>query len=168
MRDSAFLAKYLLLTIAQILLMNYFNFSQFVMLTFLPTMIICLPSRRNTVFSMILAFVTGFIVDFISGGLIGLTSMALVAVAFSRTVIVRLVFGTELLARGDNVSIRRLGPGKIIVATFIATSLFLLIYIWGDGAGTTPLWFNAVKLGCSLMASMVVSFFVAMIVDPEN
>lgn len=168
MRDSAYMIKYTLLVIAQILILNYCNFSQLVSLTLLPTLIISLPTRHSTLFAMILAFITGFVVDFTAGGLIGLNVAALVPVAFFRIVIVRIVFGEELLARGDNVSLNRLGPVKIVFSNILATALFLVVYVWADGAGTHPLWMDFTRFGCSLLASAVLSFFVSMILDPEN
>ena len=35
--------KYLLLLLAQIVLWNYFNFTQYLFIAFLPAMILCLP-----------------------------------------------------------------------------------------------------------------------------
>ena len=51
--------KYFLLFLAQAVLWNYFNFSQYVVIAFLPAMILCLPISRGTLEAMIIAFVTG-------------------------------------------------------------------------------------------------------------
>ena len=42
-------------------------------------------------------------------------------------------------------------------AMLLAQAVFLLVYIWADGAGTRPLWFNAARFGASLVAGFLVS-----------
>lgn len=168
MKDLSFGIKYLLLAVAQILLWNYFNFSQYLMLVFLPVMILCLPIHRGSIFAMILAFATGFATDFFSSGMMGLTSLALVPVAFARRWIIQLIFGEEVFARGENITIRRQGLPKMMLATLIATAIFLALYIWADGAGTRPLWFNAVKFAASLVLGTLVSIFIENLLEADN
>lgn len=163
MKQSGFTIIYLVLLAAQIILCNFFNFSQYFMISFLPAMILCLPVRRNVFFALLLAFATGFLADFLSDGMLGLTVFSLVPVAFLRFPILRLVFGEELFSRGDNLSFVRQGMGKIMLCVVLATAVFLLLYIWADGAGTRPFWFNAVKFTLSLLASTMISGFVARI-----
>lgn len=167
MKNPGFTLKFLLLTLAQILLWNYFNFTQFLMVAFLPALILCLPIRRGAVYAMVIAFATGFAADFFSSGMLGLTSAALVPVALARRGIISLVCGEEVFARGENITIRRQGLPKMALAILIETAIFLAIYIWADGAGTRPLWFNLVKFGASLIAGTLVSLFAANILDSE-
>ena len=168
MRDSGFLLKYLILVVVQILLWNYFNFTQLLMLTILPVMVLCIPVRYGTVYSMCIAFATGFAVDFLAGGMLGLTSLALVPVALLRVPILQLVFGEELFSRGDNISVHKLGAGKMLTAIMLSTLIFLVIYVWADGAGTRPFWFNALKVVISHMTSSLLSLFVAGILCPDS
>lgn len=167
MKDPGFAIKFLLLLLAQILLWNYFDFTQFLMIAFLPTLILCLPIRRGAVFAMLLAFAAGFAVDFFSSGMLGLTSAALVPVALIRRSVITLVCGEEVFARGENITIRRQGLPKMALAILMVTALFLFIYIWADGAGTRPFWFNAVKFGASLAAGTLVSLLACNILDSE-
>lgn len=168
MRDSGYAFKLLLLTLAQILLWNYFNFTQYVMLVFLPVLILCLPVRRGTIYAMILAFATGFAVDFFSSGMLGLTSLALVPVGLSRKAIIRLVCGEEVFSRGENISIKRQGFPKMALCILMSTALFLIIYIWADGAGTRPLWFNLVKFAASLLLGTIFSLFIANLIEADS
>lgn len=168
MKDPRFTFKFLLLALAQILLWNYFDFSQYLMIVFLPTLILCMPIKRGGIFAMIIAFATGFAVDFFSSGMLGLTSAALVPVALVRRGIITLVCGEEVFARGENISIRRQGFPKMTLAILMVTALFLFIYIWADGAGTRPFWFNAVKFGASLITGTFISLLVCNILDSES
>ena len=43
----------------------------------------------------------------------------------------------------------------------MASGVFLLLYIWADGAGTRPLWFNALRFFLSLTTSTLVSTYLA-------
>ena len=168
MRKPGFLLMYCLVLIAQILLLNFCNFSQYLIVTFLPVMVLCIPIGRGNIFAMIVAFITGFITDFLADGMIGLTSLSLVPVALVRRGIIQLVFGSELFSRGEEISVRKQGVGKIILASLLATGLFLAIYIWVDGAGTRPFWFNATKWGISLAVSTIVSYFICDLLTSDD
>ena len=168
MREPGFAIKFFLLAIAQVVLWNFFNFTQYVMIAFMPVMILCLPIRRGSIYAMILAFIAGFAVDFFSSGMLGLTSLSLVPVAFARRGVIQLICGEEVFSRAENISIQRQGLPKMTLAIFIVTAIFLAVYIWADGAGTRPLWFNLVKFGASLAASTLVSIFMANLLEPDN
>ena len=160
MRKPGFTLTYVLMLIAQVMILNFCNFTQYLTVVFLPVMILCIPIKRGPVFAMIVAFVTGFATDFLAGGMLGLTSLALVPVAAFRRGIIQLVFGSELLSRGEEISVRKQGIGKSMLACLMATAVFLLIYVWTDGAGTRPTWFNLLRLGISLVVDTVISFFI--------
>ena len=117
---------------------------------------------------MCIAFATGFAVDLLSEGLLGLNVLALVPVAFVRKEVIRLIFGGELFARKEDFSVRKNGFGKVLLAIFLVQALFLLVYIWADGAGTRPLSFNAIRVGASLAAGVIVSLLVMDILAPDT
>ncbi len=160
--------KYLLLLLAQIVLWNYFNFTQYLFIAFLPAMILCLPISRSTVQAMVVAFLTGLAADFLVTGQLGITSFALVPVALLRRPVIALVFGSELFVRGEELSFQRQGWQKFLLAILMLTAVFLLLYIWVDDAGMRPLWFGAVKFAASLAASTLVSVFIANLMLEET
>ena len=170
MRKNQFWAVYLLLLLAQLLLSNYFTISPYVMVSILPVMVLCIPIRVGPAPAMAIAFVTGLLVDLLSEGLLGLNAFALVPVAFLRNPIIRLMFGEELFARGEDFSPKRHGIGKAAAATFLSMGLFILLYVWADGAGTRPFWFNAARWAASLGASMFFSLacLPSLAPDPRN
>ena len=157
MRKNEFWAVYLLLLLAQLLLSNYFNVSLYLTVSILPVMVLCIPTRVGPIPTMVIAFVTGMVVDLLSEGLLGLNAFALVPVAYLRNPIIRLLFGEELFARGEDFSPRRHGLGKAAAATFLSLVVFILIYIWADGAATRPFWFNTARFFASLAASLFLS-----------
>lgn len=157
MRKSGFWAAYLLLLLAQLLLSNFFNITPYLMLSILPVMVLCIPIRIGSTGAMLIAFVTGLVVDFLSEGLLGINAFALVPVAFLRKPIIGLVFGNELFARGEDFSARRNGLWKTVLATVLAQAVFTLLYVWADAAGTRPFWFGAARFGASLVAGTLLS-----------
>lgn len=168
MKQTRFYISFILLLIVQICICNFFRLSQFVMLSILPTMILLIPIRRNTVVTMIIAFVSALVTDLLADGMIGLNVAALVPVAFARKGLIRLVFGEEIFARKEDVSIPRQGLWKMSLAIIMAQTLFLAIYIILDGAGTRPAWFGFARYGASLAVGYVLSLFVADILSPER
>ncbi len=160
--------KYILLFLAQAALWNYFNFSQYVLIVFLPVMILCLPLEKGPVYTMLVAFVTGLAADFFVTGQLGLTSLALVPVGLFRRDVVRLVFGSELFARGEELSFRRQGWQKFVPCVLIVTAVFLFIYILVDSAGMYSFGFRALKFGISLLVSSAVSVAIAFVLLEET
>jgi hypothetical protein len=168
MRKSEFWLVYVLLTIAQMLLCNYLHVSPYLMVSILPVMVLCIPLRVPTFGAMVIAFITGLSVDLLADSVLGLNVLALVPVAFVRKEVIRLIFGGELFARKEDFSVRKNGFGKVALAIFLVEALFLLVYIWADGAGTRPFSFNALRFFVSLVAGVLVSLLVIDILAPDT
>lgn len=162
------IARFVLLFLAQVALWNYFNFTPYVFVVFLPAMLLCLPVAHSSVRVMLLSFVLGLAADFLVGGQLGLTSLALVPVAVFRRRIIRSVFGQEYFSRGENLSFQRLGWQKFLLAILLLTAIYLLVFVWADSAGMYSPGFLLLKFGCSLAASTLLSLPIAymMLEDP--
>ena len=168
MRKARFYLVFVVLTIVQMLICNYFHLSAYLMLSILPVMVLCLPLRVGTTGAMIIAFITGLLVDLLAEGMLGLNALALVPVAYARKGVIRLIFGDELFARKEDFSVRKNGFGQVALAIFIVQALFLLVYVWADGAGTRPFSFNAIRFGVSLIAGWAVSLLIVDILAPDT
>lgn len=167
MRRSIFWLNYALLVVVQLLLSNFLRVSPYMVLSILPLMVLSISIRVGTVGAMLIAAATGLTVDFLTEGFIGLNTIALVPVAFCRNGIIRLVFGTELFARGEDFSPQRNGFWKTLLALLLGQSIFLLIYIWIDGAGMRPFSFNALRFVVSLLTGMLISLFTLGLLAPD-
>jgi hypothetical protein len=55
----------------------------------------------------------------------------------------------------------------VAAALFLSLLIFLVIYIWADGAGTRPLWFNGLRLLASLGASFLLSLLTLNVLAPD-
>ena len=161
MRKPGFLLIFILLLIAQVLLGVFCNFTSMFTLTLLPVMILCIPIKRSTIFCMVAAFVTGFLADFLQDGMLGLSILALVPIGLSRKGIIQLVFGSEVFSRGEDISFRRQGIGKMTLAIAMVTGLYLAIYILVDCAGTMPRLFCFTRWAISLAGNTLLGLFAA-------
>ena len=159
---------YFLLVICQIVLCNYAYLGPYIMLSILPAMVMCIPLSVGTAGCMLIAFITGLSVDWLSEGLIGINAAALLPVALARQTFIRIFLGEDIINRKDSFSIRKNGIGKVSIAMAAAYMLFLGIYIFLDGAGTRPFWFCAARFGVSLIVNMSLAFLTANILTPDD
>lgn len=159
---------YTLLLVCQVLLSNYFQFTPYAMLTLLPAMILCVPLTVSTIGCMFLAFASGLAVDWMAEGITGLNAAALIPVAILRKPLIRLYFGEDLITRKDSFSLRKYGIAKVSAAVLTSLAVFLVIYIFLDGAGTRPLWFNLTKGGITLVCSYALSMIVVSTLTPDD
>lgn len=159
---------YTLLVIGQIILCNYSDFGPYVMLTMLPTMVLCIPTSTSTIATMIIAFCSGLSVDWLSEGLLGLNAAALTPVALARKNVIRIFLGEDLITRGDSFSYRKNGFAKISAANTACIALFIALYILLDGAGTLPVWFCLTKGGISLACNFILAIIVTNILSADD
>lgn len=157
-----------MLAAAQVLICNYLHLSQFIYLSILPAIILLIPIRFSTPVALCIAFICGMLTDLLGDGVLGLNTFALLPVALLRPSLIRLVCGEEIFARKEDISIARQGYIKISICLIVAQAIFLLLYIWADGAGTRPLWFNALRFFASLLAGFLLSLLVTEILAPEK
>ena len=159
---------YVLLLICQIVLCNYSPLGPYIMLCFLPAMVLCIPLKINTSVCMLIAFGIGLAVDWLSEGLVGINAASIVPVALARKPIARIFFGEDLLARKDSFSFNKYGVAKISAAILSSLAIFLGIYIMLDGAGTRPVLFNLGYFGASLLCNWVLCLIVTNILTPDD
>ena len=168
MRTQSFGLLFILMVLGQMILCNFAGFSPYVMLSMLPAMIICVPLTVSTPLCMLIAFVTGLSVDWLSEGLIGLNASSLIPVALMRKPLIRFFLGEDLIVRSDSFSIRKNGLGKISLVLGVSLMIFLGIYIFLDGAGTRPVWFNMARFWVSFACNMVIALIVTNILTVDD
>lgn len=166
MRGNNFFLLYLITVAAQILVNNYLNLSQFLFINCLPALILCVPYRIKSPLLLIITFITGFLVDLLAGGMVGLTLLALLPVAFLRNFLFQLILGEDTLDRMETLSSKKHGSFRVSMVLLLLVLLFFIIYVWTDSAGTRPLWFNTVKVLASTAASYIVSLLIVRIAAP--
>lgn len=159
---------YTLLVIGQVVLCNYASLGPYIMLSMLPAMVFCIPTTVSTTMCMLIAFASGLAVDWLSEGIIGLNAAAILPVAWLRNSVIKVFLGEDLITRGDRFSFRKNGFSKISVALFIMIAIYLGIYVFLDGAGTRPRWFNLTRFSVSFLCNYILSLIVTNILAPDD
>lgn len=157
MKDQRYFLIFVILLVIQMILDNYVNLSQYLFLTMLPAIIMCIPMRHGLSFSLLVAFIAGVAVDFFGGGVLGMTSAALLPVALLRNPIFRLCFDSETVSRIDEISIKKMGFFRLLICAALELTVFLVLYIWIDGAGTRTLGFNLLRFLLSFAVGILLS-----------
>ena len=168
MRKSQFWFVYLLMLVGQVLLSTYFCISPYVMLSILPVMVLCIPTRVGTPVAMLIALASGLLTDWLSDGLLGLNALALVPVAYVRNGLIGLIFGEDLFARGEDFCSRKNGIAGVAIAVLLSQALFVAIYVWADSAGMRPFWFNIARFFASLAAGFLLSLLSSEVLAPDT
>ena len=159
---------YTLLVIGQVVLCNYASLGPYIMLSMLPAMVFCIPTTVSTTMCMLIAFASGLAVDWLSEGIIGLNAAAILPVAWLRNGVIKVFLGEDLITRGDRFSFRKNGFSKISVALFIMMAVYLGIYVFLDGAGTRPRWFNLTRFGISFACNYILALIVTNVLAPDD
>ena len=159
---------YILMLICQIVICNFSPLGPYIVLPTLPAMVLCIPLTVSIAGCMVIAFLSGLAVDWLSEGLIGLNAASLLPVALARNGIIRLFFGEDLINRSDSFSFNKYGTGKISAALLTSLTIFLAFYIILDGAGTRPSLVNLSYFGASLVCNWILSLLVTKILTPDD
>lgn len=162
MRQSSYFIVYLLLCIVQALFDNFFLFSQYVVLSILPVLIMSLPPRHGTPFAIIVAFLTGALVDFIGTGTLGLTSMALMPVALMRMPILRLISEDDYAFYRNDPPATHQSTSEALLCSIFAYIIYFAVFIPVESAGTRPFWFDALRFLISCTVSLLLGFLLSL------
>lgn len=156
------------LLLVQLVLTNYINLSQFIFLSLLPALIMCLPLKVSTSAGMLLAFGCGLFVDCFAEGVPGLNALALVPVALIRKPLIGAICGKDLIERHSDYNFRKNGIAKVLVLQLLPLLLFLAIYIIFDCSGTRPGWFVLCKIAASSACDIVLCLLVVKALNPSD
>ncbi len=161
MRRSNYFIVYLLFCIVQALFDNFFLFPQYVVLSILPALIMSLPPKHGTPFAIIVAFLTGALVDFIGTGTLGLTSMALMPVALMRMPILRLISEDDYVFYSNDSPAAHQSTSETILCCIFANIIYFAVFIPVESAGTRPFWFDALRFLISCIVSSLLGFLLS-------
>jgi len=156
------------LLVVQLVMTNYVHMSQFVILSIMPALIMCLPLSIPTLWVMVIAFATGLSVDLLAEGVVGLNALALVPVAAARNFIISIICGNEVVERASDFNFKKNGVAKVAMVILLPLAMFLMIYIMADGAGMRPFWFNLCRFLASLICDIVLCLLTVKALNPDD
>lgn len=154
-----FTLTFVLLTVVQMILSNFFHFTPYISLSLLPVMVLNIPTKTDTVAAMLIAFVTGLAVDLFAEGTLGINALSLVPIALIRRPLIGLMFGSEPFEQNESITTGKYGTVRVFVELLLGNLIFFAIYVSAECAGTRPLWFIAARTGLSAVCSAFISLF---------
>jgi len=166
MRGSAFIVRFVILLLVQVILAKFVQIGPFLYLTILPSMILCINSTRKPWTVMLVAFASGIIIDGLADGVMGLNAAAAVLSGATQRPFLRYFLGEEIVERGYSLSFRRYGYEKIIIMILASTLLFMMLYVIVDCAGTRGFFFCLGKIFISTISSTLVQLCVVSVLCP--
>lgn len=153
MKDNNFILTYTLLLILQIVLAKYCQIGPYIYISILPAMILCMPTGRNSMWVMTVAFLSGILVDGLADGPLGLNAAALVPVAAFQKKIIMTFIDEDLVTRHYSFSFHQYGFGKLATSLCVSQFIYFAIYVFADSAGTRSVGFNLLKILLSFLVS---------------
>lgn len=148
----------LAICVVQILLNNYLNISQYVLVSLLPLVVMSLPLKRSTNFALFVAFFAGMAVDLLSSSQLGCTSICLLVCAFLKNTVFKLVYGDEIFSYRDGCPLTYQSSRETGIAISILCAIYFLLYALIDSAGTLPLNVNLLRWVISSAISALLCF----------
>ena len=132
----------LAICVVQILLNNYLNISQYVLVSLLPLVV----------------FFAGMAVDLLSSSQLGCTSICLLVCALLKNTVFKLVYGDEIFSYRDGCPLTYQSSRETGIAISILCAIYFLLYVLIDSAGTLPLKVNLLRWVISSAISALLCF----------
>ncbi len=168
MSKSYYMLVFIALCIIQVLLNNYLNVSQYLLLSLMPLALMSIPLNRSTISCLLIAFFTGLAVDVISTPSMGSTSIALLVCAMIKNFVFQVVYGDEIFSLRDSSPLVYTSGKERIISTGIMCGAYFLFYIIIDSAGTMSFTFNLLRWLYSTMASTILCCLCAVMLFRRN
>ncbi len=148
-----------LLIICQILLSEYVNIWPVLYIAIFPQFIILLPPLLNRSLHMLIAFALGMMVDIFADGVPGLNAAALVAMAYCRPFILKLVLTRGVIESSDNLPLlpRSVEPQKLAALNALMLTIFFTVYVLLDSAASFTFWYTLLKIAVCIVVNTVIS-----------
>lgn len=154
MRNGNFTILFIILLFSQIVISNFCDFTPYLFITILPSMIMMLPPSVSTRKALFAAFFSALFIDLATESIVGINVFAAIPVALVRTPVITMLFGDDPDGRGKVISMSGTGFFQVGIMILISTALFAALYLWADGAG---LAFSIIKFVASLLVSTLIS-----------
>lgn len=147
------------LWLLQILLMDNLNLSVYAVPLIYVAMIVLLPTDINGGVLLLTAFVVGAAVD-ISSGNAGLNTIALVATAFCRPMIISLTLGHDEVKDSVVPTSSRIGVGKFLRYSIMLVAVNSIVYFCFETLTLSYFYLTALRI---VLSTIVTSAFVFVI-----
>lgn len=148
-----------IIVICQIMLGEYVNIWAMLYIAIFPQFIILLPPSINRSLYMVIAFLFGLSIDLFSDGVLGLNAAALVAMAYTRPIVLRLTLPRASFDNYENVPLipRTVEIPRLLLINAIMLAVFFTVYIMVDSAVSFSLGYTILKLLLCVTANTILA-----------
>ena len=150
MRDRLTLILfYVVVMIVQIIISDYVSFGPVIYICVLHLLVISLPPKLDHVYTVLISFGLGLLLDLLTDGVLGLNAGAATLTALAARPIYNLIFNKDTYDKEFLPTIRESGISRHIYLITFSVMIFFLFYIAFDGFSHRNLTFTLVRyLAC--------------------
>lgn len=159
--NISLLVQIVVLIIIQIIICDYLYTGPYIHLTLLPLIILSIPSDTSYPKLALISFGIGFLIDFVSDGILGLNCAAAVMTATFIKPISYITINRERSDKLQQPTLRDVGFFRYFRYSSYLTLIFLITYILFDCAGFRPASFILSRIALSYVANIVLILFVS-------
>ena len=163
----AHLIYYLLVFALQALTTDLIDTGTWLTLTFLPLVIIGLPTWDVRI-TMAVAFVLGLAADLATGGVPGTGAAACVVAAALREPLYRAIISPDGQNPARTPSVRSLGLWNYLKYALALYAVYMLVYVVADGCTLTPVFFILARTLLSTLASVALAALLSLFIPESN
>lgn len=143
------------LMLIQMLLSGYVNIWPMLYIAVFPMLLIALPHNINRYISLLIAFGTGLLTDFISDGVLGLNAAAATALMYFREPFFHLIINKSTLENMTLLTERSIGTSKFILLSAFSYAIFFIFYIAFDSGESTSFYYILLRFAINLIVNVV-------------
>lgn len=151
----------IILLLCQVILGGYINIWPLLYIAVFPQIILIAPPAISKALCLLTAFVLGMGADLLADGVPGLNAAALVAMAYFRLPILKLVLSKANIENNENLPItsRYVEIPKLLIITLLCFLIFFTVYVLIDFAGGYTLGYTLLKIVLCTLVNSVIALF---------
>ena len=146
-----------ILILAQGITDSFVDISRYVLISFLPFIILRMTYRSSTHAVLLVCFVAGVAADFLGGGIIGLNSASRPFAGLLCGRIIKAVVGKDVIEKEKRPSVIVAGQVSVLIYSAIFIALYELCYIFLDSMGSASFLFNLTRFTISVPVNTAIS-----------
>lgn len=145
----------ILLLIAQGIIGNYLNITIYLSIALPSFVILMLPCKLKTIWTILIAFALGIITDILGNEILGITSAALTAAAVCRKGILNISIKKEILNSEAYLSHPAISIAHFAIYAAVFLAIYFMVYIPLDNSGFTPFFPISLRFVISLATNLL-------------
>lgn len=142
--------------VIQLLICEFANIWPPLYIAVFPLFILMLPHDMNNALLMIVAFISGLLIDALSDGLLGLNATSMTAIAFFKPMFIKSLARIDTFA-SQNITSKHLGFQKFFTFLLLSYTVFFLCYVMLDDLGSGTVTFMIIRILVNIAANLVIA-----------